>query len=154
MADIGQGIALIHPVGTEIIKAEIYHGHWIGRCANPHCDTAMRLEYGSGYICSGDADACGWMFDVEWPTEETAQAIVAVLMYRPARKNRNWAQPETVLDLMFENSAHGVSMSDTPELGAARSYLALDVSGDGDPQVIVFDEPKTIDAAQPREIEQ
>lgn len=136
---------LIHPHGGTI-KARVYRGHWIGDCGNPYCGTAMRLEYGSGYLCTGDEDACGWAFDVEWPSLEDARKIVALLVHRPDRRNRNWYPHETPLDLMFENVANGIGHSTTPELGAAASQLVLDVAGDGPPVVQLFDEPLVIDA--------
>lgn len=150
---VGAGLVLIHPQGVNIIKARVYRGHWIADCGNPHCHTAMRLEYGSGYICSGDEDACGWAFDVEWPVEEDARSIAIMLAYRPDIQTRNWQQPETPTDLYFDNVAHGVSMNSFPEVGGIQSHVALDASGDGPPRVILLDKPAIQDVVLPPELE-
>lgn len=146
---VGAGLALIHPHGATVIKARVYRGHWIADCGNPYCHTAMRLEYGAGYICSGDEDACGWTFDVEWPDEEGARAIAILLSYRPDPQTRNWQQPETPTDLYFENVAHGVGMNSFPEVGGIQSHVALDATGSGDPRVVVLDRPAIQDVYVP-----
>lgn len=136
---------LVHPHGGTI-KARIYRGHWIADCGNPYCRTAMRLEYGSGYLCTGDEDACGWAFDVDWPSLADARVIVALLLHRPDRETRHWFPHESAVDLAMENLVHGIPHATTPELGAARSQLVLDARTD-DVRVVLLDEPVTIEAA-------
>ena len=142
---------LIHADAGLVTTARIEYGHWLADCPNPHCDSAMRLEYGSGYVCDG-LGGCGQAAAVDWPAPADAQAIVRLLALRPAARNRNWLPHETPAILAFENMAHGLNSATTPEVGAARSDLVLEIPDVGDPRVVVLEQPVTIAAAEPRQI--
>jgi len=48
--------------------------------------------------------------------------------------------------------AHGLNSATTPEVGAARSDLVLEIPDVGDPRVVVLEQPVTIAAAEPQQI--
>lgn len=133
---------LVHPHAAAPIYARIEIGHWLAQCGTRYCRDALRLEYGTGYLCP----SCGVAQDVIWPTPDDARRIVALLGYRPDWATRNWLPGESVTDLMMENFQHGIEHATRPELGAAASILVLDASS-GRPTLRVLDEPLIIDAA-------
>jgi hypothetical protein len=116
-------------------------GRWVADCSRPFCLNAHKVAPGvGGMIC----DECGHATEIRWPADTAL--IEELLLARPEPHTRNWHPGETALDLMFENVAHGIAHSTTPELGAAASRLVLDTAGDGDPVVRLLDEPLVIDA--------
>jgi hypothetical protein len=134
----------VHPSAPAAIHARIELGHWLAECGTPYCRDALRLEYGSGFLCP----SCGVAWDVIWPDPATARQIIALLAYRPDWVNRNWLPHESVAALLLENLTHGVPHTTSPELGAASSRLWLDT----DLNLHVLDEPLVIDAAPRLEI--
>lgn len=130
-----------------IVFAIVNWGGWVAHCTTEFCTDARLVFPGEPFECS----VCGLVADVAWPEEQ--REIEALLMLRPNPRTRNWEPPFTAADLAFENMAHGVNGSINALDGSATGRLVLDVSGEGDPRVILLDEPKTIDAAPRPEIE-
>lgn len=137
------GATLVHPHGAAPIKARIEIGHWLAECGTAYCRTALRLDYGSGFLCP----RCGVAFDVVWPDADTVRGVVAMLAARPDWATRNWLPGESVEYLMIENLAHGIDHAVYPEVGAAASRIVLDASGDGPVDIRILDDPMIIDAA-------
>lgn len=137
--------ALVHPHGAKPIWARIEIGHWLAECGTPYCRAALRLEYGTGYLCPD----CGVAYHVIWPEPDEARRIIALLAARPDWATRNWLPElgETAETLVIENLAHGIDHAIYPEVGAAASRLVLDATGDGPVRLRVLDEPMIIDAA-------
>lgn len=140
--------SLIHPHAVAPIYARVEIGHWLAQCGTPYCRDALRLAYGSGFLCP----TCGVAQDVIWPTPADAHRIVELLRYRPDWATRNWLPNESPTYLLTENLAHGIDHASAPEIGAARSRLVLDATG-ADVRLLVLDEPLTIDAAPRPELE-
>lgn len=129
-----------------VVFAVVNWGGWVANCTTKFCTDARLVYPGQPFECS----VCGLIADVAWP--EGQREIEALLMLRPDPKTRNWAPPETPVDLAFENMAHGIDGSVNALDGSASGRIVLDVSGDGGPRVVLLDEPRTIDAATRPEI--
>lgn len=83
-------------------EALVSGGKWIVRCAcgnGPSASPAWQLA-----LCF----ECGAVFEgVTFP--EDAADVELALLARPQLRNRHWAAPETVADLIAENVQHGVA---------------------------------------------
>ena len=141
-------VGLVHPHAEKPVHARIEVGHWVVECGTKFCRDALRMEYGTGFLCP----TCGIAQDVIWPSPADVQRIVALLAARPDPMTRNWLPGETVQHLLVENLAHGIDHASYPELGAAASRIVLDASGDGPPALRILDEPAVIDANPALEI--
>lgn len=94
--------------------AIVNHGVWMARCPRPFCTNAERhgrdpktghaggLD-GATFRCSN----CGLTCQSEWP--EAVDDITWLLSLRPVPATRNWEPPETVLDLLIQNTDHGIT---------------------------------------------
>lgn len=84
------------------VVAYINHGRWVALC---ECNTGMLVQP----TCSVVAClACGAVYDVDLPDEDTRAAIEAALLPR-AEQNRNWLPVEPVEKLIAENEEHGIN---------------------------------------------
>lgn len=73
---------------------------WVLRCACGDC-AVVDPEAAIALCCW-----CGAQYaDLSLPANR--QVIEAILLCRPDPRTRNWAEPETVADLLAENVAHG-----------------------------------------------
>lgn len=100
------GEDVVEETVTEQMPARIELGRWIFDCA---CGSgvAAHPEWADAR-CMG----CGRIYaSVAFP--EDRPEIEAVLLRRPAEKNRSWSAVETLADLVAENVNHGI---DTPEM--------------------------------------
>lgn len=93
--------------------AYVNHGRWIARCPRPFCNSAEHAGKdpttghvggltGIGFTCAECALVCA----ADWPPN--VDDIEMLLSLRPVPATRNWEPPETVHDLLAENSTHGV----------------------------------------------
>lgn len=133
-------------VSRGIVYAEANWGAWIANCTSEFCFDARLVLDGEPFECA----VCGLIADVVWPQDRAT--IEYLLTLRPDPRTRNWNWRETVVDLAFENSLHGLGDNLTPEAGAASSRLVLDLSTDEN-RVILLPERVTIDAAKRPELE-
>jgi hypothetical protein len=97
-------------------------GRWIADC--PACGSALVVERGEtrlgGWVdvvrmdgsvttvWRGGCWDCGAQARVVWPAAAFCDAVERLLMMRPQPHTRNWAHPETLHDLMRENTVHGL----------------------------------------------
>lgn len=88
------------------LEAEVNHGIWIVRCdcgpVAPNAGGVVWCETPTIWC-----PRCERHRRVALPAE--AAEIEGVLMQRPEQETRNWSPPETVADLVAENTAHGLS---------------------------------------------
>lgn len=89
--------------GLPRIAAVANWGRWVLRC--PACPNALAVEPGVElFTCPG----CGTAAEIVWPPEEMVYGVERLLLMRPDESSRNWEPPETLVDLMMENGAHGI----------------------------------------------
>jgi hypothetical protein len=99
------------------VQAYVNWGRWVVPC--PRCPSA--LGYWSDApvpdITTGTPVFRCWECDtraeIEWPSEEMVHGIERLLLMRPDVTTQNWLPGETLVDLMWENGAHGI-LSDLP----------------------------------------
>lgn len=116
-------------MGTDIevqgtLRARFNWGRWVVDCWA--CPSALTLAPWTTSMRCWDCGAESNL--ITWPPDP--DAIETILGYRPDPNTRNWEPGETLLDLIAENTAHGIM---PPEWRAA---LAAAVIG-GEPGVEV-----------------
>jgi hypothetical protein len=88
---------------THTVQAEANWSRWIVKC--PVCPSALKLRPGTERFRCWDCDVEA---EIIWPEEHMVAGIERLLAMRPNPINRNWLPGQTLIDLMWENGAHGV----------------------------------------------
>lgn len=118
-----------------VAYARVNWGRWVADCPRPGCTQAE--HYGSdaatGHVggltgrafhCGAERSlcgcgraapsGCGLVCRVEWPAN--IEAIEKLLAMRPAAQTRNWSPGEDLVDLLMENTEHGVTGLDAAQV--------------------------------------
>jgi hypothetical protein len=69
---------------------------------------------------------CGARSEVLWPPEGMVWSVERLLLMRPDPMTQNWEPGETLIDLMWENGAHGIFTEATGELTVNESEIRMD----------------------------
>lgn len=111
-------------------------GRWAAYCPAPYCGGAEHFGVqptGLGPVRGGLAldvfaciQGCQRVFPARWPDGEMRAGVERLLGLRPDWRNRNWAPPETLSDLLLENAEHGIGLPALPE----RTGTVLAIVGD------------------------
>lgn len=101
LADAGD---LVRPWTCDLdVFARVNHGRWIADCPNCHGGASTHPDW--KLACCSE---CGCvMRHVVFP--DAYQSIERALLCRSVRHTQNWVAPETLDDLLQENTHHGVS---------------------------------------------
>jgi hypothetical protein len=90
-------------------------GWWVAMCPMPYCDHAEyfgvsdRGEVGGLTPDYMMCPVCTKAWPVKWPAPELREGVEQLLSDRPDVTNRNWLPHETLADLMWENTIHGIT---------------------------------------------
>jgi hypothetical protein len=100
------------------VPASVNWGRWIVDC--PACPAALGywtdaprpdIVVGAPFF---QCWTCGARAEIEWPSPQMRHGIERLLLMRPDETTQNWLPGETLIDLMWENGAHGI-LSDLPD---------------------------------------
>lgn len=89
--------------GVYVVEAHASWSAWAARCGR--CPWGGRMQL---FTPSFDCPFCGAVNEVIWPSEAMVVGVERLLMMRPDPSTRNWFPGETLVDLTYENGAHGI----------------------------------------------